>query len=61
MPRRPMVVSRCDDAQALGLVAHGEEAADAELLPASSNTRAKIRCSRDTPPPVIQCLRPLMM
>ena len=27
--------------------------------PASSKARAKIRCSRDTPAPVIQCLRPL--
>ena len=28
--------------------------------PRSSNTRAKIRCSRDTPAPVIQCFLPLM-
>ena len=47
------------DHQPLRLVAHREEPADAARRPVSSNTRAKIRCSLDTPPPVIQCLRPL--
>ena len=28
--------------------------------PLSSKTRAKTRCSRETPPPVIQCFLPLM-
>ena len=60
MPRNPMVGSRLVIFRPLVSSRIARKPPMPSNAPCSSYTLAKIRCRRDTPPPVIQCLRPLM-
>ena len=61
IPRSPMVGSRRTTRRP-GVPASPRTARKPPIpssRPSSSKARAKTRCNRDTPAPVIQCLRPL--